>query len=166
MKRKTTEVIHNNRYGELQTSSDEEINAIETEHGHEAYHMTSENTCEGKQNKLTITVDSGASTSVMPESEAVAIQIEESDASKKNVKFRAANGNAIYSKGRRKIKGCTENGDKCTASFEVCKVTKTLGAVSDMVDKGNTVVFDSRQSYILNKSTGRKNIHETTWRHF
>ncbi len=156
LKKMTTEVAHGNRYQALVTNDSEEINAVETENECEAIQTTSGNMNDRRKNKLTVTVDSGASTSVMPEFEATTVQIEESDASKRNIRFRAANGNAIYSKGKRKIKGHTENGDKCTASFEVCKVTKTLGAVSDMVDKGNKVVFDAGGSYILNKSTGRK----------
>ncbi len=156
LKRTVPETSHDNKYQVLQTEDNEEINVVEVEQVCEVNQVASGNKSGGKRNKLTVTVDSGASTSVMPEFEATMIQIEESDASRKNTKFRAANGSAIFSQGKRRIKGRTESGDKCTASFEVCKVTKTLGAVSDMVDKGNKVVFDAENSYVLNKSIGRK----------
>ncbi len=39
--------------------------------------------------------------------------------------------------------------------FEVCDVTKTLGSVAEMVEKGNKVAFDSEGCYILNKQTGK-----------
>ncbi len=98
--------------------------------------------------KVVVTVDSGASTSVMPISIASDVPTIESTASRLKTKFRAANGGIITSDGKRQINGVTADGNNVSASFEVCPVTKTLGAVSEMIDRDNKVVFDKSGSYI------------------
>ncbi len=124
--------------------------------------QVSEGTIEnGKQgnttwSKITITADSGASISVIPEETGTMFPIEPSTASKNGISFRAANGGCIESLGQRKVKGVNDNGDQCCGKFEVCNVTKPLGAVSTMIDQGNRVVFDADGSYIENKATKKR----------
>ncbi len=154
----TNAILHRNRFAELQESdntSDEEAGIMTLDcEGMKATGKTKGD--EGQWEKITITVDSGAAISVMPQDIASDLPIHESNASRNNTTFRAANGGILKSMGRRKIKGTTSNGLPCSASFEVSKVTKTLGAVSEMIDKGNKVVFDEDECYILNKETNRK----------
>ncbi len=154
----TNTILHRNKFAELQeadSASDEETGIMTLDcDGMKNTGKTKGD--EGLWEKVTITVDSGAAISVMPEDIASELPIQESNASRNNTTFRAANGGILKSMGRRKIKGTTSNGMPCSASFEVSKVTKTLGAVSEMIDKGNKVVFDEDECYILNKETNRK----------
>ncbi len=118
--------------------------------------VTSAENEQEKWKKMTITVDSGATISVIPENIASELPVTDSKASIHKTKFRAANGGIITSRGRREVHGRTDDGIACKVGFEVCGVTKTLGAVCEMIDSGNKVVFDSAGCYILNKKTMKK----------
>ncbi len=115
-----------------------------------------EKTEKGQLKKMTVSVDSGATISVIPEYIANELPVVEPKASTSKTKFRAANGGIIMSRGRREVRGKTESGTACKVGFEVRGVTKTLGAVCEMIDSGNKVAFDSAGCYILNKKTMKR----------
>ena len=50
----------------------------------------------------------------------------------------------------------SSDGDNGNMRFRLANVTKPLGAVSSVCDKGNRVVFDSEGSYVELKSSGKR----------
>ena len=94
-----------------------------------------------------ITIDSGSADSVMPRHEAG--MLFPLLPKKEGVRFCAANGQTIQNYGRRnvafKIEG--NEGVNCM-TFRVTDVKKTLASVSKMVEKGNSVHFTPKESYI------------------
>ncbi len=106
--------------------------------------------------EITITVDSGASETVVPLKMAQHIPIESSSASLRGAKYEVANGGIIDNKGERRCILETEEGAQKLLSFQVCDVHKPLLAVSKLVETGHAVVFHPAWSYIENIYTGEK----------
>ncbi len=106
--------------------------------------------------EITITVDSGASETVVPHKMAQHIPIESSSASLRGAKYEVANGGIIDNKGERRCILETEEGAQKLLSFQVCDVHKPLLAVSKLVETGHAVVFHPAWSYIENIYTGEK----------
>ena len=94
--------------------------------------------------KVEVTVDSGASQSVWPRKMKGVRRYYE-----KPPKLIAANGTAIPAYGKA-VLGFQRGGVKGEMKFWDADVKKPLGAVSAMIDEGNTVVFSSKKSYIKN----------------
>lgn len=107
---------------------------------------------------LTITVDSGAAESVMPEELCSQYPTLDTKASLSGMCYLGADGSEIPNLGERTICAIMEDGSAAKMRFQVCPVTKALGSVSRMTQAGNRVVFDSEDShegsYIENKYTG------------
>ena len=80
----------------------------------------------------------------------------QTEASKRGLKYRAANGTAIINEGERSLKGYTNEANLVDMAMQVCEVTKPLGSVRAMVKAGNKVVFDEGGSYIIHKASGVK----------
>ena len=113
--------------------------------------------------KLSITVDSGAVDHVTTKKVGDKLGTTETEASKKGMHYRAANGSQIKNHGACEAKGKTDEGTEVEMKFQVADVTKTLGSVRRMTQAGNRVVFDANGSYIENKRTGAKTkIHDET----
>ena len=110
----------------------------------------------GAWERVPVTVDSGAIDSVIPARVASAVPVRETEASKRGLKYRAANGTSIVNKGERKLQGYTNEANLVNMSMQVCEVTKPLGSVRAMLQAGNCVVFDKGGSYIMNKASGVK----------
>lgn len=97
-----------------------------------------------------IVIDSGASETVIPQEWFENYPTFETEASRNNEWYTAANGGKIHNLGEKMLTLSTTNGcTKRNMKFQVCdKIGKALGSVSRMVHNGNRVVFDSSGSYI------------------
>ena len=102
-------------------------------------------------------VDSGAGETVLPSSWLPEHPTEESIGSKNNDYYVTADGSKIYNEGKKDVTVSTTDGSKVRdMTFQVANVQKALGSVSQMVRRGNRVVFDRDGSgkdlaYIENK---------------
>ena len=109
---------------------------------------------------LSVTVDSGAADSVMPESKCCQYEVVENPKSLAGSNCSGADGSAIPNLGERTIDVVTEAGNNAKMRFQVCPVTKALGSVLKMVRNGHRVVFDDEEygegSYIQDRRTGQK----------
>ena len=89
------------------------------------------------------------------------IATEPSEASKRGVTYRAANGQAIQNKGEKKVSGEDINGGKIEAVWQIAGITKPLASVREMVEAGNSLKFDQDErgnniSRIYNKDKAIK----------
>ena len=120
-----------------------EINAIEGEQS------------ERKKQKGKVTIDSGAEVSIWPATHVAWENVKPTHESEMGIGFVAANGSRMPNYGGTQVK-FKKNGTSKTMNFEVTDCKKPLASVAKIVDKGNRVVFDAEESYILNKATGEK----------
>ena len=107
----------------------------------------------GNWEKVSVTVDSGAIDSVIPDKVAMGVKKRDTVASRNGLKYRAANGTPIANEGEKTLQGYTNEGSPVTMTMQVAKVTKPLGSVRAMVEANNMVVFDKGNSYILDKTS-------------
>ena len=98
-----------------------------------------------------VTVDSGASKSVWPRS----MRGVRRKKLEQTPRLVAANGTEIQVDGEA-ILGFRRDGKKCEMRFWDAEVKKPLGAVSAIVDEGNTVIFSKKKSFIRNDETGEE----------
>ena len=71
----------------------------------------------------------------------------ESDGSRANDFYTTADGSKVYNEGQRKLDVCTLDGQqRRSMTFQVARVKKALGSVSQMVKNGNKLVFDQDSS--------------------
>eukprot|EP00973_Karenia_brevis_P096202 12431137-Karenia_brevis.AAC.1 len=109
---------------------------------------------------LSVTVDSGAADSVIPEDRCTQYEAVDTQKSLAGASYSGADGSKIPNLGERTINAVTEDGRDAMMRFQVCPVTKALGSVSKMVKNGHRVVFDDPDtgegSYILDRRTGRR----------
>ena len=96
----------------------------------------------GKLEVVKVCPDSGATKFVAPENMCMHIAVEPSEASKRMVKYRAANGQTIPNKGEKKVSGEDIDGGKIEAVWQIAGITKPLASVREMVEAGNRVTFD------------------------
>ena len=115
----------------------------------------------GSWERVPVTVDSGAIDSVIPKRVAKGVPVKQTEASRRGLKYRAANGTSIANEGEKSLRGYTNEANLVDMSMQVANVTKPLGSVRAMLKAGNRVVFDEGDSFILNKATGvRTNIED------
>ena len=115
----------------------------------------------GEWELIKVCPDSGAAKFVAPEKMCSHIPTMPSEASKKGVKYRAANGQTIPNEGEKIVNGEDVNGEKIEATWQIAGVTKPLGSVMEMADAGNRVTFDRDEngnniSRIYNKRKGKQ----------
>ena len=96
---------------------------------------------------------------VCPPSVAPWIPIEPSPGSIAGESYKSASKHSIQNMGQEPIPA-RNNGVKFDGTWEIAELSKPLGAVIEMVKKGNRVVFDETESgvnmrSIYNKKTGR-----------
>ena len=100
--------------------------------------------------KVEITVDSGASKSVMDGDPYPGVKRVPSKGSVAGQMFRGAGmADSMPNRGQKRFKTCNKKGMKSGMTFQDVKVRKPLAAVSDINQKGNMVIFDCRESAIL-----------------
>ena len=103
--------------------------------------------CELQQNTWAplpkpLVVDSGAGETVMPVDCLTSHPLTESDGSKANDFYTTADGSKVFNEGQRKLDVCTLDGQqRRSMTFQVARVKKALGSVSQMVKNGNKLVF-------------------------
>ena len=109
-----------------------------------------------------LVVDSGAGETFMPVDWLTSHPLTESDGSIANDFYTTADGSKVYKEGQRKLDVCTLDGQqRISMTFQVARVKKALGSVSQMVKDGNKLVFDQDSSgndtsYIQSKRTKEK----------
>ena len=113
---------------------------------------------EGDWEEVVMTVDSGATDTVMPPSLLPSVQLTEGAAFRRGVEYEMANGEMAPNLGEKRFKGVTEEGSEREVVAQVVEVSQSLLSVSRCVAAGNRVVFDAEGSYIENKATG-----EVSW---
>ena len=108
--------------------------------------------CELQQNiwaplpKLLV-VDSRAGETVMPLDWLTSHPLTESDGSRANDFYTTADGSKVYNEGQRTLDVCTLDGQqRRSMTFQVARVKKALGSVSQMVKNGNKLVSDQDSS--------------------
>ena len=106
---------------------------------------------------LSLTVDCGASETVIHHDQIRGYEIRETSSTKGMI-FVSASGDPILKLGEQVLPLLTEEDTLRTVKFKACPVTKVLGSAKRMCDAGHTVVFDSDCSYEYNKHTGERNL--------
>ena len=112
---------------------------------------------EGDWEELELTVDSGATDTVIQPKTLPSIEITEGPAFKRGVEYEMANGEYAPNLGEKKFQGVTEEGSLRGLTAQVVEVSQNLLSVHRCVKAGNRVVFDSDGSYVENKATGEVN---------
>ena len=123
--------------------------------------------CELQQNTWAplpkpLIVDSSAGETVMPVDWLTSHPLTESDGTRANDFCTTADGSKVYNEGQRILNVCTLDGQqRRSMTFQVARVIKSLGFVSQMVKNGNKLVFDQDSSgkdtsYIENKRINEK----------
>ena len=104
-----------------------------------------------------LVVDSGAGETVIPVDWCKQYPIRESQGQRDGDFYTAANGDIIYPEGEKLLTLCSMDGSQWRQmKFQLAKVGKALGSVSQIVRHGNRVLFASRGSYIENVSSGER----------
>ena len=112
---------------------------------------------DGDWDEVELTVDSGATDTVMGPGTLGSIPITEGAAFKRGVEYEMANGQYCPNLGERRFRGFTEEGNERGLVAQVVDVSQSLLSVSRCVKAGNRVVFDSDGPYVENKATGEVN---------
>ena len=105
---------------------------------------------------IELAVDSGASETVIPDGTVKSVQLTPSDASKRGVQYEVANGERIPNLGQKSFQGITLDGQRRGITAQVADVNKPLMSVTRLVQAGNTVVFSSTGSYVMDDATQEK----------
>jgi hypothetical protein len=116
------------------------------------------NNLKGEWEVIKVTVDSGAVDTVTPPSTAKYFPILETDASRRGLDYRAANGTKIKNHGARNVTGISAEFKPMNLVMNVADVKKTLASAFQICAAGNKVILDIEHSYIVNKATGEKTI--------
>ena len=106
--------------------------------------------------ELDLTVDSGASETVMAEEDLPNTKTKEGSAYKRGVEFEVANGTRIANEGEKTFNTHTSGGSIRTITAQICDVNKPLLSVRKIVESGNRVVFEPHGSYIQDGKTQEK----------
>ena len=104
-----------------------------------------------------MTVDSGATDTVIKPKTLPGINVQEGRAYKRGVEYEMANGEMAPNLGEKKFSGITEPGTVRALMAQVVDVSQNLLSVHRCVKAGNRVVFDSEGSYVENKNNGEIN---------
>ena len=91
-----------------------------------------------------------------PPSVAESVGLQPTEASAAGRNYEAANGTVIKNYGERLVGGFTDLDDEVSMAMQIADVTKTLGSVYRMNEAQHGVWLDGKDSYMLNKPTGRK----------
>ena len=103
-----------------------------------------------------MTVDSGAVDTVTPPSTAKYFPILETEASRRGLHYRAANGTRITNHGARRVQGISAEYKPMDMIMNVADVKKTLASAFQIVAAGNKVMLDLDYSYVQDKATGER----------
>ena len=136
--------------------NDDDVKFSRTHGAGQSKEINNVQTGSGKAKKKgKVTVDSGAEASVWPASNVAWENVYETEDSAKGIGFVAAYGTRMDNYGGTQVK-FEKDGKLKAADFQVTDCKKPLASVAKIIDRGNPVVFDKDESYILNKATGEK----------
>ena len=96
-----------------------------------------------------MTVDSGAAETVAPLAAFPGSCLTDSPGSLSGQKYVGPGGEKITNEGQFKVQMRLENGQLAASTFQAAKIRKPLLAVSSVNDKGNLVLFDNNESFII-----------------
>ena len=106
--------------------------------------------------EITASVDSGAGVSIMPERMCEHVPVHPTNDSRAGVVYKAASGHAVPDLGSRTFSAQTETFQDRRLTCKVGPARKLLMSVSDMLERGNRVVFDANGSYAEHVQTGQR----------
>ena len=109
-----------------------------------------------RENKLKLTLDSGAAESVIPSQVAPHIEVVKPACPERNTNYVMANGEVARNRGEKHIPVQTAEGEQCLVRVQVTDVTKTLMSVGKICDAGHRVVFDKGGGYIENTNNRKR----------
>ena len=98
--------------------------------------------------EVEMTVDSGASETVVGEEMVVTANLKESEGSRRGIEYKVANGESIPNLGEKVFAALTEEGISRNIKAQVCSVQQGLLSVKRMVEAGHRAVFEPEGSYI------------------
>ena len=102
-----------------------------------------------------LVIDSGAAETVIPTDWCANYPTRQGDGSKNGRYYTAANGEPVYNRGEKTLLLASRDGsDLRKMTFQCADVHKALGSVSQIVKRGNRVIFDENGSYIQNNLSG------------
>ena len=104
---------------------------------------------------MPVTLDSGAFDSVIPKRLAQGVPVKQTEASRRGLKYRAANGTTIVNEGEKDLRGYTNEANLVDMAMQVAEVTKPLGSVRAMLKAGNRVHFEPGNCYVQHMASGR-----------
>ena len=107
---------------------------------------------------ISMAVDSGACDSVIDPEDVPEYPPVETKASIGGLAYASATGDEIPNLGEIKLPFSTREGTLRGMTVQAAPVAKPLGSVMRICQAGHMVVFDSEQSYIVNKKTGEMNM--------
>ena len=110
---------------------------------------------EGEWEKIVLKVDSGAIDTCIPPHVGQHFRLSESNMSRNQEGYRAANGTKIKNHGERSVCGLTDDWNSFKLKTQVADVRTPLGSVYHMVKSGNTVIFHEGGGEIRNNHSGR-----------
>ena len=105
--------------------------------------------------EVVMTVDSGASETVMRKDTLEQVPIVKGAPHTRGVKYEVANGEIVDNEGERNFVAETEEGITRSLKAQVCGVNRDLLSVSKLVKNGSRVVFSSVGSYVQDEQTGQ-----------
>ena len=105
--------------------------------------------------EIELTVDSGATETVVGDGMLRNIELKEGAAYKRGVQYEVANGELIPNLGEKHFVGVSEDGRVRGMTAQVCEVNKALLSVKRMVQAGNRVVFEPSGGYIEDTKSER-----------
>ena len=98
--------------------------------------------------EVEVTVDSGACETVMPKDECNHIAITESDASRRDVEYEVANGNAIPNLGQFVVE-TAHPGGRLRSRMQACNVTRPLHSVTKIGDQGLHMILTKEKAVVV-----------------
>ena len=106
--------------------------------------------------KHAIASDSGCVRHVTPKS-IFHTQVHPTERSRSGHKYHGANNSPIDNHGGQQVKGETDEGVHLSMNFDVADVSRPLLSITEIIQKKrHRVVYDYPNSYIEDKTTGRK----------
>ena len=82
--------------------------------------------------------------------------IQQTEASRRGMFYRAASDTKVAIHGKKAVKGYTKKGSEIGMDIQIADVKQTWRSVRRLREAGNRVVFDNGGSYVENRHTGEK----------
>ena len=150
----STKIDHPNRFTKLNSSRLKKHDFQEISHLSEVNSFAEDDSWD--KECITVTIDSGASDSVMNKNMAKDCKMRPSEGSRSGVKYLAAGGEVIKNEGEKKMAVRTEEGHTCNLNMQITAVNKALLSVSKICDAGHEVVFHKHGGRIVNQFNGQQ----------